>query len=425
MNRRDLLKSAAATPLLGSLGRLASLFVRERTRRSLIILWLDGGMSHVDTFDGKPEAPPDIRGELVTKFLAPDQRGPAMPGDVAISEHLPRIAGVLRRCALVRTVSSGEGNHDRGSHYMLTGHRPSPVLTYPSVGSWLGLVDPARDSALPDYVALGSAPPYGKQGFLGPTRLPFEPGGAPQRPDFRVRHLSAPPGRKRALALLRAQDAASEAASLAEAARDRFVEQARALSEDPDARRVFELGREKPELRARYGRHALGQSCLLARRLVEAGTRVVLVRDRGWDMHQSILRRMTYGFPPKLSALDSAFATLVEDLDARGLAERTLVLVAGEFGRTPRVNPSGGRDHWPRAHSAVLFGAGLRRGIVVGRTDARGEEPIERPVSPADLVATLIAALGVDLETQLHTPDGRPIPLVERGAAPVREVLVP
>jgi uncharacterized protein (DUF1501 family) len=195
------------------------------------------------------------------------------------------------------------------------------------------------------------------------------------------------------------------------------------MSLSPEARELFDLNRETPETRKRYGRKLLGQSALLARRLVEGGVRTVLVRFKGWDHHESIARALTYGFPPKLEALDQAVTALHEDLARRGLDERVTVVLASEFGRTPRINPRGGRDHWARASSVLLFGGGLRRGVVVGKTDANGEAPIERPVSPADLFCTVLGALGADLEQVLHTPDGRPVRTVNESAKPIREIL--
>jgi hypothetical protein len=408
-DRRQLLAGAGAWALAPLLRALPAL--PRGGERSLILLWLDGGMSHLDTFDCKPEAPVDIRGDLGATKSALD--------GVLVSEHLPKVAAALKHCVVVRSLTSGEGNHDRASHFVLTGHRPSPVLAYPSLGSWLGHVRPT-DGAIPDYVAIPTAPDYGKQGFLPATRLPFEVGGEPHQPAFRVPDLAAPEGRERALALLAEKDRLDGVPrSPGEAARDRFQVQARALAEDPEARTAFDLAQEPKPLRDRYGRHALGQSCLLARRLVARGARVVLVSDRGWDHHQNMRRALTYGFPPKLVALDDAFSALVEDLEASGLGERVVVALLSEFGRTPRLNPQGGRDHWPRASSVVLYGAGLPRGAVIGATDRRGEEPSERPVSPADLHATILKAMGVDWKTQLRTADGRPVPVVETGAEPV------
>jgi len=416
LKRREFLAALGAVPLAPSLLHLATL-LREpgAGKRSLIVLWMDGGMSHLDTFDTKPEAKSDIRGELGSRRCKLD--------GVFVSEHLPHLADVLDRTSLIRSMTSGEGNHDRGSHYMLTGHRPSPVLVYPSMGSVLGLGAPL--GPLPDYVAIPDSPPYGKQGFLPATRLPFEVGANPARPDFRVENLAPAPDRRRAQELLELVDGLdTDRTSAAERARDRFLAQARAMSEDPRARDAFAFRKERPEDRARYGRHEFGQSCLLARRLVESGVRVVLVRYRSWDHHVRIDRGLTYGFPPKLQAIDSGVTALIEDIDRRELGDRVTVVLASEFGRTPRLNPAGGRDHWPRAYSVLLFGAGIRRGVVHGATDANGEEPSADPVSPADLHATLLTALRVPLDGVLRTNDGRPIPVVERGAEPVNEVLV-
>jgi uncharacterized protein (DUF1501 family) len=236
--------------------------------------------------------------------------------------------------------------------------------------------------------------------------------------------MAASPQAQRALSLLQTVDSLDgKPRSGSEEARDRFLSQARFMSLSPEARELFDLNRETPETRKRYGRKLLGQSALLARRLVEGGVRTVLVRYKGWDHHVGITRALTYGFPPKLEALDQAVTALHEDLARRGLDERVTVVLASEFGRTPRINPSGGRDHWARASSVLLFGGGLKRGVVVGKTDANGEAPIERPVSPADLFCTVLGALGADLEQVLHTPDGRPVRTVNESAKPIREIL--
>ena len=412
LSRRSFLYGLAAAPLL----RLPATPARRGQARALIVVWLDGGASHLDTFDGKPGAPVDLRGDLRC-------RETPLEG-VFFSEHLSQLAALMPRCALLRSLSHGEGNHDRGTHYLLTGRRPSPVLVHPSLGAVLAAG--AGDSdATPAYVCIPDAPDYGGVGFLPQTAAPFEIGGDPSRPDFAVRDLQARASDRRALGLVDELDRLDGAPrSASEAARDRFLRQARDLSAEPETRAPFALDDEPPAVRQRYGRHRLGQSLLLARRLVERGTtRIALVRDRGWDHHVGIARALTYGFPPKLTALDGAVSALIEDLDHRGLSDRVAVCVASEFGRTPRLNPAGGRDHWARAQSVLLFGAGLRRGVVVGRTDARGEEPVERPLSPADLFATLLTVLGSDTERILHTPAGRPIRLVEDGAAPIAEIL--
>ncbi len=416
LTRRELFGSMAALPFLPSLASLQGLGA-TRKGRSLIVVWLDGGMSHIDTFDGKPEASPDIRGDLEA---VPSK---TLEG-VFISKQFEKLDPLMGRCALIRSITHGEGNHDRGTHFLLTGQRPSQVLTYPSIGATASLRVPTEGSPLPSYVCIPDAPRYGGSGFLPATLSPFEVGGDPARGDFAVRNLAPRNGRGKAVDLLRQVDALDgQPQSAAERARDRFLAQARALSLDANARDVFDLRREKSKTRERYGRRTIGQSCLLARRLVEGGSRVVVVRDRNWDHHANIRSVLAGGFFPKLKLLDDALSALISDLDERGLSDRVTVVLASEFGRTPRMNGQGGRDHWPRAQSVLMFGAGIKRGVVHGETDARGEEPKSHPLSPADLTATLLHLLGVDGKKALHTPDGRPIQLYEHGAKSITEVL--
>lgn len=407
LDRRSFLGGLAALPFAARSWAHAPL----RRGRSLILVWLDGGFSHLDTFDCKPEASPEIRGDL----------GSMPAGDGAfVSAHLPLLAQRLDRCALLRSVTHGEGNHDRGSHLLLTGHRPSHVLVHPALGAVFGH---DGDGVLPPYVAIPQAVDYARAGFLPGVCGPFEVGGDPGRPDFAVRDLTADAGGARAQQLRAALDALDGGPrGAAEAQRDAFVGMATRLSEDPAARRWFDLGAEPADLRARYGRHRLGQSCLLARRLVQGGVRTVFVNDPGWDHHQQIKTALGYGFPPKLQALDEALSALFDDLRAHELDDSVLVCLASEFGRTPRLNPLGGRDHWPRAQSVLLHGAGIRPGLV-GSTDARGEEPAERPIAPAEVFATLVQALGIDRDLVLRTADGRPVRLVADEAEPVHEVL--
>jgi len=408
LDRRSFLGQLAALPFAASGLAMA----RPVRPRSLILVWLDGGMSHLDTFDCKPEASPEIRGDLGSRRSAID--------GVFVSEHLPRLAARLDRCALLRSVSHGEGNHDRGSHLWLTGHRPSAVLVHPALGAVHGHEEGA---VLPPYVAIPAAVDYAGAGFLPGTRGPFAVGGDPGQPGFLVRDLAPAASRSRALQLRAAVDARDGGPrGTHEAERDRFVSMADKLSGDPEARRWFELAAEPAERREEYGRNKLGQSCLLARRLVQGGVRTVVVTDTGWDHHTQIKTALTYGFPPKLVALDGALSALLDDLRRTGLDDSVVVCVASEFGRTPRMNPISGRDHWPRAQSVLLFGAGIRPGVV-GATDARGEEPAERPIAPEDVFATIGAALGIDPELVLHTADGRPVRFVAEGATAVHEVL--
>ncbi|MFT4515581.1 MAG: hypothetical protein ACI89X_004467 [Planctomycetota bacterium] len=411
IDRRAFLSGLGALPFAAR-GLAQSALLQPRHKpRSLLLIWLDGGMSHLDTLDCKPEASAEIRGELGTRRCSVD--------GVFLSEHLPELAKRLHRCALLRSVTHGEGNHDRGSHLFLTGHRPSSVLVHPSLGAVLGH-DEA--SMLPPYIAIPEAVPYAGSGFLPSVRSPFAVGGDPGRPDFAVRNLASN-GHSRAHELRTALDALDGAPrGGVEAQRDHYVEMAQRLSDDPSARKWFDLAAEPADLRQLYGQHRLGQSCLLARRLLQGGARTVLVNDRGWDHHQQIKTALSYGFPPKLRALDQALSALLDDLRQQQLEDSVLVCVASEFGRTPRINPLGGRDHWPRAQSVLMFGAGIQPGVV-GRTDARGEEPVERPITPGEVFATLTSALGMDQDLILRTADGRPVRLLADGSKPVHEVL--
>ena len=298
--RRNFLTSMGVLPFLP--GLLSTSSAIETSRRSLILIWLDGGLSHLDSFDGKPEASPDIRGDLVS-------RESSLEG-AFVSEHLPQLSQMMKDCVLVRSLTSPEGNHDRGSCYVLTGHRQTPVLTYPSFGSLFGhRLTPGQNHPVPAYVAIPDAHPFARQGYLPLTRGPFEVGGNPGAKDFSVTHLQPPRSLDRAMEMLEAVDALDAGArSESEEARDQFLRQAQFLSRDPEARQLFDLGQESAETRQAYGRHFLGQSCLLARRLVEGGVRTVFIRDRGWDHHRDIKDSLTFGYPPKFTALDQALS---------------------------------------------------------------------------------------------------------------------
>ena len=389
-----------------------------RRADACILVWLAGGASHLDTWDPKPDAPAEVRGE----FEAIDT---AVPG-LRLGEVLPRMAATMGRATLVRTITSPEFDHEAASHHLMTGYRPSPALVYPSFGSVVARVRSEEAGTLPPYVALPDAPLYASSGYLTPAFDPFAIDADPSQPGFRVRHLT-PPDRltlerlRRRRSMVEALDAFATdvGSSPLTTSRDAFTDRAYDLLTSADAQSAFRVMDEPDAVRDRYGRTTLGQSCLLARRLVEAGVPFVTVNNRGagplgWDTHAQNFPTIRDTLAPPL---DQGLSALLDDLADRGLLDRTLVIVMGEFGRTPRINGNAGRDHHGRASSVLLAGGGMPGGAVIGQTDPQGDSPTDRPVTPADLAATLFTALGINPSQQLETPDGQPIRLVTGGQA--------
>jgi hypothetical protein len=431
--RRDFLRHSAFAGLgLGSLGGpasltgslAASLAARSQlfgrmpaTAKAVIHIHLDGGLSHIDTLDPKPDAAIEVRGPFgtVKSKLAGEP----------LSELLPRTADIADRLVVVRSFAHTEADHDRGQHSVLTGFQPSPALAYPSLGAVVAHELGGRND-LPPYVCIPSAQNHWLgTGYLSSAFAPFAVGGNPASSSFRVQDLAAGKDidesrRMRRRDLLTALDAGFAGSGEADAVRAvaEYYQQAWALIESPTARAAFDLSNEPATMKARYGKHALGMGCLLARRLVQGGVRYAVVSSGGYDHHTQIAT----GLPPRLAELDQALAALVADLDSLGQLDETLVLVTSEFGRTPRLNGDGGRDHWPRVFSIVMAGGGCKRGFVLGSSDANGAEPATEPVHPADLAATVFTALGIDLDKKLLAPGNRPIDLV-RGGRVLHEVL--
>ncbi len=430
-SRRALLRAGMLTAFglgLDDLFRLRSLAggqggVKPSKVKNCILVWLAGGASHIDTFDPKPDAPSDVKGE----FKAIDT---AVPG-LKISEVFPNLAKVMDRVTLIRSLTSPEADHDRAAHHLLTGYRPVPAQVYPSFGSVVSkMLEDAR-GAMPTYVAMPDAPIFASSGYLTPAYDPFAAGGDPNQDGFRVQNLT-PPDRvtldrlNRRRGMVKALDGFAHDITPTPlvTSRDRFSDRAYDLLTSSKAQAAFRIGDESPEVRGAYGRTPFGQSCLLARRLIQAGVSFVTINNRGpgplqWDTHQDNFNRIKTALAPPL---DLGLATLLDDLKRLGLLEETLVIAMGEFGRTPRINGMGGRDHHGRANCALLAGAGIPKGAVIGRTDAKGDSPADRPTTPADLAATLYTALGIDPNYQFETPDGRPIRLVENGK-PLPELL--
>lgn len=424
VSRRDFLHLGLLTifglsvaDLLRLQARAADGAVGSVRAKSCILIWLDGGPSHLDLFDLKPDAPSEVRSQFK-----------AIPTSVAglqICEHLPRTAAVMKDVALIRSLTHELGNHDTGTRFMLTGHRPTPALEYPSLGSLVAR-EQGFGEPMPPYVAIpndgvGGNSNAARAGYLAGAFSAFNVGNDPSR----VGGLQPPEGVSFARSehrreMLRRMDAFTR--HVGEGAvthdRDAFYEQAYRLLASSEAKSAFDLTREKPQTRERYGPTRLGAGCLLARRLVEAGSRFVTVVDPGWDTHQQIFRELPDSrFPGsgKLPALDRAYAALLTDLRERGLLDSTLVVLMGEFGRTPKLNAAGGRDHWPRAGSVCLAGGGVTGGQVIGATNSFGEIPVDRPVGPPDLAFTILKLLGVDPTRELITPGGRPIRIMNEG----------
>lgn len=437
VSRRSFLRAG----FLGLAGlSLADLFRAQarggsfRDDLSIIVVWLDGGPPQHETYDPKPDAAEEFRGPL----KAIDS---AVPG-IQVSELLPEHARVMDRMSIIRSMHHDNNDHFAAAHWMLTGHHGANAVnqspTHPSAGSIISKMKGPKRSNMPAYVGLpnthsvGIRPGYHGSAYLGGAYDPFLADGDPNNPNYKVRELALPAGLdttrlddRRGLrqAFDQARGAIDWAASQGEL--DSFSEKAFDLLTSPDARRAFDLSTEDPRLRDRYGRHQWGQSALVARRLVEAGTRFVTLTFGGWDFHSNIDK----GMHSVLPVLDKAVATLVDDLDQRGRLDSTLVLVMGEFGRSPRINKGlpqdsrPGRDHWGKLMSVLVAGGGLRPGLVVGKSNPRGEVPQERPISPGDLTATLFHRLGIDPDTTFYDRLNRPIPIVPHGAHAIDELL--
>jgi hypothetical protein len=432
LSRREFLRVGA----LSTLGLTLPAFLRLRHLQALangpaasrrdvncILLWMQGGPSHLDTFDPKPNAPAEIRGEFST---IPTR----LPG-IRISEHLPLLARQFDKLSLIRGHDPKNGSHGVADHLMMSGRPFNPAMAFPCYGSVVARERGYRNNMFP-FVQLGRNIDRrfngGVAGFLGDQYNPFEVTDDPAAAVFRVRDLSPPAGADpdrldRRFAMLTEMDAAQSpliaSGSQQVEARDAFYRRAHALVTSPAAQRAFNLDLESDRTRDQYGRNTLGQSCLLARRLIEAGVHFVTVTDGGWDTHTNNFRSLRERLLPRL---DRAYAALLQDLHDRGLLDNTLVVWFGDFGRTPKVNPSAGRDHWSTAGVACMGGGGIKLGEVVGATNAAGEVVVNDPVSPQDLAATIYHALGVPLNTWLRAQDGRPIELVPEGR-PIRQLI--
>jgi hypothetical protein len=428
MGRRDFLRVGALAPLGFSLGhflgasRAAAQEAAPGTLRarakSVILVYLGGGLSHHDSFDPKPEASLEIRGKY--SAIATDVAG------IQLSERLPFMAKSMRRVALVRSGAHNNDHHETATNWVLSGRFGSAFGDYPAMGAVVAH-ETGFGAALPPYVSVPRNPSFtwelGRSAYLGGRYESFR-AGDPNTPKYKVRDLSAaeslPESRvERRKRLLEAVDSLASRVKGDDQLEtyDQFHQRAAEMILSREAQAAFDLEEEKPERRERFGRTTFGQGCLLSRRLVERGVRFVTVNFGGWDHHEKIFDSLD----KKLPEFDRGFSALLEDLDERGLLGQTLVVAMGEFGRSPKVNDKAGRDHWGPAASIVFAGGGVRGGRVVGATDRTGAQVTDRPVRPADVAATIYTALGIDPHKALVSPDGRPIEILSEGD-PVHEL---
>jgi Protein of unknown function (DUF1501) len=393
--------------------------------KSCILIWMDGGPTHYEMFDPKPAAPAEIRGE----FQAISTRTPGMQ----FSMHLPKLAGLSDRLAIVRSIRHDQGNHGAGNHYMMTGAPPripvgcgAFVSFHPSLGS-VAASERGAPAGLPAYFSMPEMSRSGGPNFLGAKYAPFVVADNPNTTGFRVRDVNLPRGltddRFAERLTIRSevdqfQRFLDKAAADPAVALDLQYQQACDLMASKEAQAAFAIDREPPRVRDAYGRTPFGQRALLARRLAEAGVPFITLYDGGWDHHVGIFAALK----KRLPSWDQTVAALIGDLDQRGMLESTLVIALGEFGRTPQVNKDAGRDHWSNAMSVLFAGGGTPGGQVIGATDKKGFSAIERVLSPENFAATVYAKLGIDPGKILYTPIGRPTHLVS-DPTPIRELM--
>ncbi len=419
-SRRDFIRVGALAPFGLSLGQALALEkssfpARSKNARakSVILVFLGGGISHHDTFDLKPDALEEIRGKY--KGI------PSKITGLQVGELLPKLAGTMDKLCLVRSQQHGNDHHETATNWVLSGKFGSPFGDHPAMGAVVAQ-QTGFQGILPPYVAVPRNPSFtwelGKSAWLGGRYESFK-GGDPNAKDFKVRDLTLPKDRtaktlERRASLLKAVDslAARVEGNDQIATYDEFHQKAAQMVLSPEAQSAFDIDKESEKLRDTYGRHEFGQSCLLARRLVEKGVRFVTVNYAGWDHHAKIFESLD----KKLPQFDQGFAALINDMTERGSLNDTLVVCMGEFGRTPKVNKDAGRDHWGHAGVMLFAGAGVRGGKIIGATDKTGSQVIDRPVRPEDVCCTVYEALGIDPHKELRTPEGRPVSILDQGA---------
>ncbi len=381
----------------------------EAKAQSVIHIFLPGGMAHQESFDPKPYSPIEYRGEMKTVKTNTGEE---------LSETLPRLAAVADKIAIIRSMTHGEAAHERGTHNMFTGYRPSPALIFPSMGSVVSHEYGPRNN-LPPYVCVPGVPnEFAGSGYLSSSFAPFSLGSDPAAGGFQVLDLNLPAGvdEKRFARRRTALESVNEYFTQRDksdnvGAMNTFYERAYNLISSQPAREAFNIDAEPANVRDEYGRNVAGQRMLMARRLVAAGVRFVSLTYGGWDMHNQI----TAGMRGQMPALDQALAALITDLDRQGLLKTTMIMVSSEFGRTPKINGTAGRDHWPKVFSVMLAGGGIKGGMIYGSSNATASEPEEDPVEPGDLATTIYHQLGIVADKELMAPGNRPIEIIDGG----------
>ena len=415
MDRREFLYTGLFGGLGLSMGDILKLNAESSITpkaQSVIHIFLPGGAAAQEMWDPKPLAPSEYRGPLGSVQTV-------IPG-VRFSEHLSKTAKIADKLTVIRSMTHGEAAHERGTHNMFTGYKPSPAVNYPSFGAVVSKELGGRNS-LPPYVCVpqkisNNGQDVAGAGYLPTSFGPFSLGSDPAEPGFKVRDLSssvAPERFERRKNILETIDNHFKYAENSDnlAAMDTFYQQAFDMISSPKARGAFDLAQETEGMKLSYGLNQAGQRLLMARRLVESGVRFVSVTYGGWDMHTNI----GGGISKTLPFFDQAYAALITDLEQRGMLDSTLVMISSEFGRTPKINQNAGRDHWPRVFSVVFAGGGFKKGLIYGASDATGADVDEKPVTVENLAATLYNQIGINPEGNLMADGGRPVKIVYNG----------
>jgi len=406
-------------PTMLAAGKAAAAKGESPGEINCILIWTRGGTSHHDTFDPKPEAPLSVRGE----FGVIDT---AIPG-VQFTEILPNMAREAKRYSVLRGWNPRNGSHGTADQWVMSGRRFNPAMAYPTYGSVVSHHKGFK-SVLPPFVQLGSNVDRryggGTSGILGIEHSPFEMLADPNAKPFSVRDITPPKGvsmkrvdrRRRILARIDALQRRADLQPVAFEALDDFYKAAMDIITAPETKTAFDIDSEAGKLRDRYGRNRFGQSCLLARRLIQSGVRFVTVTDGGWDTHQNNFSSLKNS---RIPPVDQALPVLLEDLADRGMLDSTLVMWLTDFGRTPKINSASGRDHWSTSGFAIMSGAGIPQGQILGETDGEGGQVVSNEYHSDDIATTVYKKLGIPHDLVVRAPDGRPVQLIE--GKPIRE----